>query len=145
MSPRVFQKKQLLKKCMEERGLKSTSQRDDIADIFFKTNTHISLDELLKKVKRKNPKIGYATVYRTMRLLADCGLALERKFGDGQTRYEHIPDDSHHDHLICIKCGKILEFKNEKIEELQNEIAKKMGFTVTNHKMELYGHCSNCS
>lgn len=142
---KLADKKELLQKYLHEKGLKSTIQRDDIIDTFFKANTHISLEELLKKVRRKNSKIGYATVYRTMKLLTECGIALERQFGDGQTRYEHIPDDSHHDHCICVKCGKIIEFENQKIEHLQKEIADKLNFTVNNHKLELYGLCSKCA
>ncbi|MBI5643955.1 MAG: transcriptional repressor [Deltaproteobacteria bacterium] len=137
-------KMEILKSYLEHKGLKSTAQRDYIADVFFKTNTHISLEELLKKVKRKTPNIGYATVYRTMKLLTECGLAIARQFGDGQTRYENLPDDGHHDHIICIKCSKIAEFQNQKIEQLQAETAKKLGFTVVNHKLELYGYCSDC-
>ncbi len=135
----------ILKSYMETKGLKSTSQRDYIADVFFKTSTHISLDELLKKVRRKTPGIGYATVYRTMKLLMECGLAVARQFGDGQSRYENIPQGGHHDHIICIRCSKIAEFQNTKIEQLQSEIAKKMGFTVVNHKLELYGYCAECA
>ena len=141
---KLADKKELLQKYLHEKGLKSTTQRDAIIDVFFKTNTHINLEELLKRVRRKNPKVGYATVYRTMKLLTGCGVAIERQFGDGQTRYEHIPDDSHHDHCICVKCGKIMEFENQKIEHLQKEIAEKMDFTVANHKLELYGFCSKC-
>ncbi|MEK6599957.1 MAG: transcriptional repressor [Deltaproteobacteria bacterium] len=141
---KLADKKELLQKYLHEKGLKSTTQRDAIIDVFFKTNTHINLEELLKRVRRKNPKVGYATVYRTMKLLTGCGVAIERQFGDGQTRYEHIPDDSHHDHCICVKCGKIMEFENQKIEHLQKEIAEKMNFTVNNHKLELYGFCSKC-
>lgn len=141
---KLSDKKELLQKYLHEKGLKSTTQRDAIIDVFFKTNTHINLEELLKRVRRKNPKVGYATVYRTMKLLTGCGVAIERQFGDGQTRYEHIPDDSHHDHCICVKCGKIMEFENQKIEHLQKEIAEKMDFTVNNHKLELYGFCSKC-
>ncbi|MBI3752673.1 MAG: transcriptional repressor [Deltaproteobacteria bacterium] len=141
---KLADKKELLQKYLHEKGLKSTTQRDDIIDVFFKTSTHINLEELLKKVRRKNPKIGYATVYRTMKLLTECGIAMERQFGDGQTRYEHIPDDSHHDHCICVRCGRIMEFENQKIEHLQKEIADKLNFTVTNHKLELYGFCSKC-
>lgn len=141
---KLADKKELLQKYLHEKGLKSTTQRDDIIDVFFKTSTHINLEELLKKVRRKNPKVGYATVYRTMKLLTECGIAIERQFGDGQTRYEHVPDDSHHDHCICIKCGKIIEFENQNIERMQKEIADKLNFTVTNHKMELYGYCSKC-
>ncbi len=130
---------------LEEKGLKSTKQRYYIADTFFRTNTHISLDELFRKVRRKFPKIGFATVYRTMRLLTECGLAIERQFGDGQTRYENVPEDGHHDHIICIKCSRIEEFHNQKIEELQEETARKLGFKVIRHKLELYGYCRNCA
>ena len=142
---KTLKKMDALKSYLESNGLKTTAQRDFIADSFFRTNTHISLDELLKKVKRKNPRVGYATVYRTMKLLTDSGLALERHFGDGQTRYENMPEDGHHDHMICIKCGKITEFQNHRIEQLQAETAKKLGYKVVNHKLELYGYCSDCT
>ncbi len=138
-------KMDIFNKLLERKGLKSTQQRYFIADTFFKTSTHISLEELLKKVRRKTPRIGYATVYRTMKLLTDEGLAIERQFGDGQTRFENVPEDGHHDHIICIKCSKIVEFHNEKIEELQEETAKKLGFKVLRHKLELYGYCSDCA
>lgn len=138
------QKMEVLNSYLTTKGLKSTTQRDYIAEVFFRTNTHISLEELLQKVRKKTPNIGYATVYRTMKLLTECGLALARQFGDGQTRYENLPEDGHHDHIICIKCSKIAEFQNPKIEQLQAEAAKKLGFTVVNHKLELYGYCSEC-
>ncbi len=138
-------KKDVLRKFITEKALKSTKQRDIIADIFFKTSTHISLEELLLKVRRKSPKVGYATVYRTMKLLAECGLAAERHFGDGQTRYEPVDENEHHDHLICTKCGNIIEFENQVIEALQVEVAKKNNFIVTSHKLELYGVCNKCA
>ncbi|MFQ5901289.1 MAG: Fur family transcriptional regulator [Thermodesulfobacteriota bacterium] len=137
-------KKEILRRYIAEQGLKSTAQRDDIADVFFNTKSHISLDELLQRVKLKNPKIGYATVYRTMKLLSECGLAIERHFGDGQSRYEHIPDEGHHDHLICTRCGDIIEFEHKRIEDLQKEVAQEKGFLVTRHKLELYGLCKKC-
>ncbi len=132
-------------KVLESKGLKSTQQRHFIAETFFKTNTHVSLDELLKKVKRKTPNIGYATVFRTMKLLTETGLAMERQFGDGQTRFENLHQDGHHDHLICIKCAKIVEFQNQMIEDLQAETAKNFGFKVVRHKLELYGYCADCN
>ncbi len=132
-------------KVLEKKGLKSTQQRHFIAETFFKTNTHVSLDELLKKVKRKTPNIGYATVFRTMKLLTETGLAMERQFGDGQTRFENVPQDGHHDHLICIKCAKIIEFKNQMIEDLQGKTAQKYGFKIVRHKLELYGYCADCN
>jgi Fur family ferric uptake transcriptional regulator len=141
---KVAQKIESLNKCLEAKGLKSTQQRYFIAETFFRTNTHINLEELLKKVKRKTPKVGYATVYRTMKLLTECGLAMERQFGDGQTRFENVPEDGHHDHLICIKCSGITEFQNQRIEKLQEETAEKYGFEVIRHKLELYGYCKAC-
>lgn len=141
---KVADRIEVLKRYLEEKGLKSTTQRDDIVDTFFKADTHISLEELLRRVRRKNPKVGYATVYRTMKLLVDAGLAFERHFGDGQTRYEHIAEDTHHDHLICLKCSKIIEFENKQIERLQKDVAEKMDFEVITHKLELYGLCQNC-
>ncbi len=134
-----------LNECLENKGLKSTRQRHFIAEVFFKTTTHINLEELLKKVKRKMPRVGYATVYRTMKLLTECGFAIERQFGDGQTRFENLPDGGHHDHMICVKCSKIVEFQNQMIEDLQIETARKLGFEVLRHKLELYGYCKGCA
>lgn len=140
----MIDKKDILKRYFDEKGLKSTSQRDIIADCFFKTKTHTSLDELLKKVRKKNPRVGYSTVYRTMKLLTECGLAIERHFGDRQTRYEPNPENGHHDHLICTVCGRIIEFTNEGIERLQEDVAREKDFEVTSHKLELYGICKDC-
>jgi Fur family ferric uptake transcriptional regulator len=127
---------------VKRHGLKSTQQRDTIVDLFLRTTGHVSIDELLAKVRRKNPKVGYATVYRTLKLLTESGIAASRQFGDGQTRFEVMGDHAHHDHLICVKCGLILEFENDTIERLQDEMAERLGgFTLVRHKMELYGMC----
>lgn len=124
-------------------GLKWTAQRDDIAHVFFASKRHISVDELYRAVKRVNPRIGYATVYRTMKLLTECGLATESHFLDGEARYEST-EGQHHDHLICTECGTIVEFEEERIEELQRQVAKRAGFLFTGHRMELYGVCASC-
>lgn len=124
-------------------GLKWTSQRDDIAKVFFAAKRHISVDELYREVKKVNPRIGYATVYRTMKLLTECGLASESHFLNGEARYEST-EGHHHDHLICVQCGKIVEFEEERIEHLQAEVARKAGFLFTGHRMELYGICAPC-
>jgi Fur family ferric uptake transcriptional regulator len=126
------------------RGLKSTRQRDDILRIFVDAGRHVSADELYQLVKKAKTGIGYATVYRTLRLFADAGLAHERRFADGFMRYEYAASDSHHDHLICTHCGMIIEFENEKIEQLQRTVAKRNRFLVQNHKLELYGLCTAC-
>jgi Fur family transcriptional regulator, ferric uptake regulator len=123
-------------------GLKSTQQRDVILDLFLKSTGHISIEDLLARVRKRNPRVGYATVYRTLKLLTDCGIAAARQFGDGQTRYEVMGDHAHHDHLICTQCGLILEFENDTIEKLQDEMADRLGgFKLTKHKLELYGLC----
>ena len=120
--------------------LNSTQQREAIVDLFLRSHEHASIDDLLARVRKKHPKAGYATVYRTLKLLEDSGLALSRHFDDGQTRYEVA--GAHHDHLICVKCNMILEFENDDIERLQEEMASKLGgFRVLRHKHELYCIC----
>lgn len=125
-------------------GLKATKQRDLIVDTFFSQQGHLSVDELLEKVTARDSTIGAATVYRTMKILTDAGLASARHFEGGQTRYEAALDRHHHDHLICTSCGNIFEFENERIEELQDRVADEHGFKVTHHKLELYGLCRAC-
>jgi Fur family ferric uptake transcriptional regulator len=127
-----------------ERGLKQTRQRDLIVDTFFSATGHLSIDELLAQVSVRDGNIGAATVYRTMKILGEAGLASARHFDDGQTRYEAALDRHHHDHLICTDCHTIVEFENERIEALQDSVAAEHGFTVTRHKLELYGLCAPC-
>lgn len=142
-SPKAEDRFEIFKEHLRRLALKSTSQRDDIARVFFESERHISVEELYAQVKRINSRIGYATVYRTMKLLTDCGLAVERHFRNGEARYEST-EGHHHDHLICERCGKIVEFEEDRIERLQAEIARKLGFELSGHKMELYGVCADC-
>ncbi len=135
---------QQLSEYLAGQGLRSTSQRDKILDIFVAAGQHLSAEELYARVKKIHPGIGYATVYRTLKLFAEAGLAQERHFEDGFTRYEHTSPDAHHDHLICTNCGTIIEFENERIEALQHDVARKNRFKVQSHKLELYGLCSGC-
>ena len=134
----------VFKERLKSQGLKSTAQRDDIARVFFESRGHVSIEDLYRDVKRVNPRIGYATVYRTMKLLKDSGLASELHFLDGEARYESALGAHHHDHLICEGCGKIEEFEETRIEVLQTEVARRLGFRITGHKMELYGLCRAC-
>ncbi|OGW19446.1 MAG: transcriptional repressor [Nitrospirae bacterium GWC1_57_7] len=129
---------------LSEQGLKSTHQRDEILGVFVDAGRHVSAEELYERVKKVNARIGFATVYRTLRLLTDAGLAQERRFDDGFTRYEYNASDGHHDHLICTSCGRIIEFENERIEQLQSDVARSKDFEVRSHKLELYGLCSEC-
>jgi len=130
---------------MRRHGLKLTRQREQILQTFLAAEKHVGVEELLGLVRQGQPGIGHATVYRTMKLFVDSGIATERKFSEGATLYE--PEDGghdHHDHLICTRCGKIVEWENEAIEALQEEVATQHGFVLTDHKMELYGTCGDC-
>lgn len=140
-SPNLERLRQNLDDYMSERGLRTTEQRRLIVSTFFDTTEHLTIDELLEKVRAADPRVGYATVYRTMKMLAEGGIANELHFGDGATRYELADEEAHHDHLICEECGHITEFEEPLIEELQERIAARYKFVVTHHKHELYGHC----
>jgi Fur family ferric uptake transcriptional regulator len=131
-----------LSRYLEKHGLKHTRQREAILAAFLEAPGHITSEEIFEKVRRSHPDIGFTTVYRTMKLLCEAGLADERHFDDGITRYE-IPHE-HHDHLICTRCGKIIEFECRMIESAQDEIAARYGFDLLRHRHELYGHCAEC-
>jgi Fur family ferric uptake transcriptional regulator len=147
MATNIRGPREILREYIVKNGLKTSRQRELIADTFFAAHGHLSVDELLERVRAENAGIGQATVYRTMKLLAKCGLAEMRQFGDGHTRYEHVlgEREHHHDHLICTSCGQIVEFVDSQIEALQTRVAESHGFTVAHHKMELYGTCASCT
>lgn len=129
---------------MADKGLKTTRQRDLILDVFFAAPGHLSVDELAALTRRVDGRVSVATVYRTVKLLVESGLADARNFGDGQTRYEATVGKQHHDHLICTGCGGISEFEDKRIEILQEAVARRHRFQVTSHKLELYGLCERC-
>jgi Fur family ferric uptake transcriptional regulator len=143
-NPNLEHFRSLLTDHMARKGLRSTDQRRLIVETFFQSPNHVSIEELLAQVRTQDPRVGYATVYRTLKLLTECGVAFERKFGDGLTRYELADEESHHDHLICIECANIIEFEEPRIEELQEAVAKKYGFSLRSHKHEMYGVCADC-
>lgn len=126
---------------LEGKGLKLTSQRKAIANVFFSGDRHLSLPEILERASVLKRGIGYATVYRTMRLLTEGGLAVEHHFGESHTRYEPADEHDHHDHLICVECGAIVEFEDEGIEARQSRIATIHGFEVVSHRHEIYVKC----
>jgi Fur family ferric uptake transcriptional regulator len=125
-------------------GLKFTPQRRRIAEVFLRQAGHLSTEELYESVRKEDSSIGQATVYRTLKLFCESGIAKEVHFGDGMTRYENTSDSVHHDHLICISCGKQVEFMDSEIEKLQEKLAGKHGFLLTSHHMYLYGVCPAC-
>jgi Fur family ferric uptake transcriptional regulator len=125
------------------KGLKMTKQRALIFELFLKREGHLSSEELYGLVKKKDPSIGRATVYRALKLFKEADLAREVDFGEGLARYEHS-SGPHHDHLICVRCGKAIEVVDESIEELQEKLSRRHGFTLTGHKMQLFGVCPAC-
>lgn len=126
-------------------GLKATRQREVIAREFLRQKGHLSAEDLLKRVRRIDGRISLATVYRTLKLLEESGLASSHRFSDGHALFEpKLEEESHHDHLICLKCGKIIEFVDDQIEELQEKVAQRHGFESQWHRLELYGHCADC-
>ncbi len=131
-----------LARYLEEHNFKHTKQRDAILEAFLDATGHITSEAIYERVRSDHPNIGYTTVYRTMKLLCEAGLASERHFEDGVTRYEIAHE--HHDHLVCLRCGKIIEFECQMIESTQIKIADRYGFLVLRHRHELYGHCSSC-
>lgn len=135
----------ILNEYLKKKDLKLTDQRKLILDEFLNTEIHFTAEALYDKLKQKNSNIGLTTVYRTLKLFCECGLASELKLADGISRYEHLFGHNHHDHLICIECGKLIEVTDPEIEELQNRLAKNNDFKVLHHRMELYGICKECS
>ena len=129
---------------LSERGLRLTGQRRVIADLFFKAEGHHSAEEIYHLVRESNPNVGPATVYRTLELLREAGLASGMNTGDGLARYESPFRRSHHDHLVCRRCGRIVEFENDQIEDLQRRVAEQHGYVVTDHRLELFGICGAC-
>ncbi len=133
---------QQLREYLNQNGMKQTKQRDLIASTFFKTKKHVRIEELLQEVRKSEPNIGYVTVYRTLLLLKECGLAHQRHFGEGQSLFENAGE--HHDHMICIKCGAITEFEDDRIEDLQEKVCESFNFKMVSHRHEIYGACSRC-
>ncbi len=129
---------------LRKKDLKLTEQRKEILNVFLKTERHLSVEDLYNIAKRKDPNIGQATVFRTLKLLQEADIAKEVDLGDGKIRYEHKYGHGHHDHLICVRCGRYIEAVDLKIEKLQDDLCKKHRFLPQRHKMEIFGICKRC-
>ena len=126
-----------LEKRCTEKGLKMTSQRRTIARVLSESDDHPDVELLHQRTHKLDPKISMATVYRTVRLFEEAGVIDKHDFGDGRARYEETGED-HHDHLIDMKSGAVIEFNNEEIERLQHMVAKELGYQLVGHRLELY-------
>ncbi|MDX1922857.1 MAG: Fur family transcriptional regulator [Alphaproteobacteria bacterium] len=121
-----------------ERGLKMTEQRRTICRVLSDSSDHPDVEQVYRRASAIDPKISIATVYRTMRLLEESNVIRKHDFGDGRARFEESSDE-HHDHLMDVKSGEVIEFTNQAIERLQEEVAKQLGYELIGHKLELYG------
>jgi Fur family transcriptional regulator, ferric uptake regulator len=126
-------------------GLKQTGQRSTILRTFLETREHLSTDELHQLVKKKDPHIGFTTVYRTLKLFAECGLASEVAFHDGIARYEHQYNRRSHHHMVCTECGASVEFFSPEVGEIEQEIGRTHHYLTTRHTFQIYGLCQACS
>ncbi len=123
-------------KCLEK-GLKMTEQRRTIAKVLSESTDHPDVEMLYSRAVAADPNISIATVYRTVKLFEEAGITQRHDFGDGRARYEEA-DDEHHDHLIDLKSGKVIEFANQEIEKLQKDIARRLGYKLVDHRLELF-------
>ncbi len=127
-----------LEQLCAQKGMRMTEQRRIIARVLSEAQDHPDAEELYARARALDPNMSLATVYRTVRLFEDAGIIARHDFGDGRARFEEIPD-THHDHLIDIKTGEVMEFHDEDIEKLQVKIARKLGYRLIDHRLELYG------
>jgi Fur family ferric uptake transcriptional regulator len=149
----MTQNKKVYEDFLLKHNLKSTKQRNLIFETFLKTRKHVSAEEFCAMIKKIDPTIGQATVYRMLKLLTESGIARKLEMGTmgtmgtagtGLTLYELDKGRNHHDHLVCERCSRCIEFHDERLENLQEELAEKDGFVLTGHTMLLYGICSAC-
>jgi Fur family ferric uptake transcriptional regulator len=127
-----------IEKICEEKNIKLTKNRRIIAQIVSESNDHPSVEEIWSRVSKISPNIGIATIYRSLKIFEENNIIAKHDFGEGKIRYEEINEDDHHDHLVDIKNGKIVEFYNEDIERLKEKIAKDFGYKLVDHRLELY-------
>ena len=140
----VREAQQILHQHLKRVGLKHTAQRDTILRTFLETREHLSINELHRLVQKKDVRIGFTTVYRTLKLFAECGLASEVAFHDGIARYEHQYNRRSHHHMVCTGCGSSVEFFSPEVDDLEQEIGKKYRYATTRHTFQIYGVCEDC-
>ncbi len=135
---------ELMKAYLVKNNLKTSHNRNIILRIFLNSDEHLTSEELYNLMKDKIPNIGMATIYRTLKLFCDCGIASELNFSNGKSRYEPLFNIIHHDHLICKNCNQVIEVRDKEIERLQEVLSDKHDFLMESHKLEIYGLCKEC-
>jgi Fur family ferric uptake transcriptional regulator len=129
---------------LRKSGFRWTNQRALIVQEALATHVHFTADELLDLCREKDPKVSRATVYRTLSVLEDAGFVEGLDTGDGGRRFEHVLGHDHHDHMVCLMCEKIIEFRDDELERRQELAAKRIGFSIARHSLHLYGTCKQC-
>ena len=129
---------------LESRGLKCTKQRRDILDYLLKAKKHVTPEQIYRDMNRRDPSLGRATVFRTLHLLEDAGFADKISLADGRSAYEHKFARPHHDHMICVECSEVIEFSDNTIERIQEELSRSFQFTPLWHRHEIFGRCKKC-
>jgi Fur family ferric uptake transcriptional regulator len=135
----------LFRSYLHQARLPVTHQREAIAMALFEAERHQSVDDLADQLRGRGEHVGKATIYRTLNLLVEAGLARELDFGEGFKRYEHQAGETQHDYLICTSCGKVARFQREAMDRLQADIAAELGFTVQSRRLKIYGLCDSCA
>ena len=139
-----MKEEQIFKEHLRKSGLKFTPERRAVLEEVFSIHEHFDVERLFAGFRRKKKNISRATIYRTLPLLMESGLVKGAVLSGDRVLYEHVFGHNHHDHLICLKCGKAIEFVNESIENLQKKVCKKYGFKPVEHKLEIQGYCKKC-
>jgi Fur family ferric uptake transcriptional regulator len=129
---------------LREHNLPVTAQRERVAEVLFEATGHLSADDIERALRQRGVHVGKATVYRTLDLLAQSGMVAARDFGERFRRYEPVPGRQHHEHLICLRCGKVIEFTNERLERMKALVAEEYGFRHHHHRLEIFGTCPEC-
>lgn len=133
------------RRALREQGLSCTNQRLKLAEIVFSHHQHFTADDLISWARKSIRGVGRVTVYRTLKVLVDAGLVEERPFRRDRVVYEHVIGHRHHDHMVCLSCGEIIEFSNPRIEDEQERSAKDHQFTIVHHNHTLFGYCTKCA
>lgn len=141
---KLDQEQQVVEAALRRRGFRWTNQRAAIVRTALQSHEHFTAEELLALCRRLDPKVSRATVYRTLAVLEEAGFVEGLDTGDGGRRFEHVLGHDHHDHMVCLGCGSIFEFRDDELERRQEVAAKRIGFRIERHSLRIHGHCRDC-
>ncbi|MBM4043487.1 MAG: transcriptional repressor [Planctomycetes bacterium] len=138
-------KEERFEQFLKRRGLKLTAEREAILARAFAKHRHFEAEDLLFEMRQGGSRVSKATIYRTLPLLVKCGLLREVIHGEKHAHYEHVFGHGHHDHMVCVQCGRVIEFSSQELERIQNRLCRRFGFEAESHRMQISGSCAKCS